>query len=201
MHFYHNGLKVIPISPDINCGLAGITTFFQLADPESIGEVKKVYTFNNLVKIIEEDKHPDLFIIHLSEPIMEYNEIIPNNFGLFPYIISKALTPDFFVCCIPCELADSKFINDISEGILSRFGFPIDYVHISNIIVDGAGVVNNELLTVTNTTQDDVDSRVMRLRLHSKVPAFNLLNHGDLNLIYEDLNRHLKEYQKVLTIL
>jgi hypothetical protein len=89
LHFYHNGLKVIPISPDINCGLAGITTFFQLADPESIGEVKKVYTFNNLVKIIEEDKHPDLFIIHLSEPIMEYNEIIPNNFGLFPYIISK----------------------------------------------------------------------------------------------------------------
>ncbi|NLE04258.1 MAG: hypothetical protein GX638_05570 [Crenarchaeota archaeon] len=197
----NNGLRVIPISSNINSSLAGITTFSKLTGPKSVDEVKKVYTLNNLVKIIEKDKHPDLFIVHLSEPIIEYNEIIPNDFALFPYIVSKALIPDFFICCIPCSLSDNRFINDVSEGVLSRFGFPIDYVHISNIIIDGAAVVNNEVLSVTYTTQEDINSRVIRLRSHSKIPAFNLLNCGDLNSMCVDLNRQLKEYQRVLAIL
>lgn len=193
--------NVVPISANANCGLAGITTFSQLTYPEGIDEVQKVYTLNNLVKKIEEDKHPDLFIIHLAGVMMEYNEIIPNGFGLFSYIISKALTPDFFICCIPCELANSKFISTVSEGIVSRFGFSIDYVHISNAIVDGAMIFGQEALTVVYTTQEDMNNRVTQLRSSSEIPVFNLLNHRDLDLLCEDINKQLKENQKATIIL
>lgn len=196
-----DSFNVVPISTNANCGLAGITTFTQLTYPEGINEVKKVYTLNNLVKNIEEDKHPDLFIIHLPGALMEYNELIPNGFGLFPYIISKALTPDFFICCIPCELANSKFISAVSEGIVSRFGFSIDYVHISNAIVDGAMIFGQEALTVVYTTQEDVNNRVTQLRSSSEIPVFNLLNHRDLDLLCEDINKQLKENQKATIIL
>lgn len=191
-----DNFNVVPISANVNCGLAGITTFSQLTYSEGIDEVQKVYKINNLVKKIEEDKQPDLFIIHLPGVMMEYNEIIPNGFGLFSYIISKALTPDFFICCMPCELANSKFISAVSEGIVSRFGFQIDYVHISNAIVDGAMIFGEEALTVVYTTQEDVNNRVTQLRSNSQIPAFNLLNNRDLDLLCEDINKQIKENQR-----
>jgi len=195
-----DNFNVVPISANANCGLAGIATFTQLTYPEGINEVQKVYALNYLVEKNEGYKHPDLFIVHLSGAIMEYNEIIPNGFGLFSYIISKALTPDFFICCIPCEFAHSKFISAVSEGIVSRFGFPIDYVHISNAIVDGAAILNGAL-KVIYTTQEDVNNRVATLRSSSVIPVFNLLNHRDLDLLCEDINKQLKENQRATIIL
>lgn len=194
-------INIISLSANINCSLAGITTFTQLTSPMSINEVQKVYAFNHMVEKIEEYKHPDLFIVHLSGAIMEYNDIVPNGFGLFPYIISKALTPDFFICCIPCEYAHNEFISAINEGIVSRYGFRIDYVHISNAIIDGGMILNDEAISVVYTTQEDVNSRVAQLRSSSEIPAFNLLNNIDLNMLCEDINKQLKEDQGATVIL
>lgn len=132
---------------------------------------------------------------------MEYNELIPNGFGILPYIISKAMTPDFFVCCFPFEFANSKFINNINEGIASRFGFPIDYVHLSNAIVDGAMILNAETLSVVYTPQEDVNDRVTQLRTHTEIPVFNLIEDSDLKQLCEDIKKQIKESQKTTLII
>ena len=68
--------------------------------------------------------------------MMEYNDKLTNGFGILPFIVTKALTPDYFVCGMPCGYGNSAYIDSFSEGIAGRFGFGIDYIHLSNVEID-----------------------------------------------------------------
>ena len=195
------GLRVISISANMNCAQVNMVTFSGVLNTKLYTDKERVYALNDTIKTIEEEEHPDVILFHLSEAMLEYNEILPNGFGLTPFLISKAITPDIFICCIPCEFAHNGFINSISQGFANKLGYPINYVHISNAIVDGIELVSDEETTVVYTSQYDVNNRVELLRSESMLSVFNLLEEKYQNQLVSNIAEQLKDDQHIKYII
>ena len=68
-------------------------------------------------------------------------------YGVIPYLISQAVQPDYVIACIPCGEVDGAKLLNLSESCKYRFGFEIDFFHMSNVHVDYNASVSNQSLS------------------------------------------------------
>ena len=170
------GIKVKGLSPDTNCSLLGVETFSKIINEQSFQEQDRVYLFNNLIEQCNNEEHPDVIVVHLPEAMIEFSESCANGFGFLANLISKAIIPDFFICCLTYELADSRFVSMLSDGICQRYGFPIDCVHVSNTIVDGMAVFYDQIPTMTYTTNEEVEETLSIIASNESGKYYNAIS-------------------------
>lgn len=129
-------LRVTAFSTSENAEICDIVSLFSLVQERSLFEDEKVFAINNVIlnKIKENDA--DLVLMHVEEAMMSFSNSMTNGFGIVPYMFSQIISPDFSVCCLPCDCADPAFITEFSQGLEDRFSFSPDVWHISNALLD-----------------------------------------------------------------
>lgn len=198
-----NEYNVLSLSTNVNCMLCKMKSLSQFIYSKNYSESEKIYAINDYVRILSEMKPPDIIIVHIAEPMMEYNERIPNGLGILPYMISKALVPDYFICGIPYGYGHSEYISAVSEGILYRFGYEIDYVHLSNAELDTSVMNDEQKISVSYTLYETVDGQIKQFCVNSdsNIRVSNVLNEDGLVDLHTSIINELSKYDRIISII
>lgn len=103
---------------------------------EGAEETDKIYRFNAYLKQLEQSERPDVLFVQLPGGMLKYNDQIPNDFGVYGYLISQAVQPDCFVLSVPYGQGDPAFYAGLSDCFAKRFGFEIDCAVMSTLEMD-----------------------------------------------------------------
>lgn len=139
-------------------------------------ESDKVYYLNNFLRLIDETENPDLIIFHLPEPMMKFNELFGNGFGIIPYLVSQAVQPDCFILCTQFGDIGTRFFDSLSVNFESRFGYGIDFIHMANMAIDTGLLRATGKVKLSHYPQAKLDSLISSRFMDSRIPVFNGMN-------------------------
>jgi hypothetical protein len=151
-------------------------------------EAEKIIKLNGFIKSLEVTHMPDAIIIEAPDAVMSFNHFATNGFGIQTYMLRQAVPPDYFVCCIPCDLAEENFINGINEDLSAVLGVSISAVHVSNIIVDYAELINIRKLSHVHVDLSLVSSAIAKERGNSQIPLYNNVVENGADELYDLLH-------------
>ena len=135
-----SGYKAIATTLGINCNILGSSytnwpiDFFQ----SNITESDKVYMLNDFIGNMIDEKKPDIILLQLPPGLIRFNNEYVNNFGIYPYLISQAIQPDYFILSTQYELIEAEYYDKLSINFYHKFGINIDILVVSNIYFDVA---------------------------------------------------------------
>ncbi|MCL2052181.1 MAG: hypothetical protein FWG91_10710 [Lachnospiraceae bacterium] len=144
----------------------------------NITEVAKIMAVNLCLKNLEQTELPDIILIEAPDSVMRYNNIAPHGFGIYTYMLGQAIKPDYFICCVPTDLAISNLLAEISKDLSVRLGAVIDAVHVSNIIIDSANVTQAKKVSYVYANLDTVKKQIQKQGGHSEIPFFDVVSDG-----------------------
>lgn len=81
-----------------------------------------VFRVNQYIRELEKQEHPELILIHLSKPMMRFDERVLYDLGVSAYMISQAVTPGYMIICSPFGFFEDAFWKPISESFEVKFG-------------------------------------------------------------------------------
>lgn len=157
-------------------GLLGFASLEPAFCGPSLDEAEKIEHINVLLKDLEVRELPSVILLEAPDAVMKYNNFLTNGFGIRTYMLAQAAEPDAFLCCIPSELGEMPFVEEISRDFSLRLGVGIDAVHVSNAVIDGVDSRQERELYLTHTTLEDIDSRLRQQR--EAYPEDNCLFNG-----------------------
>jgi peptide maturation system protein (TIGR04066 family) len=195
----HN-LNVLPLSTGLDCGFCGVSNLGFILHSKEYAEAEKVYAVNDFIKTQCEKHLPDVIIVHINEPILEYNERVTNDFGIYPYLLSKAISPDYFICGFPYEFGNSSYISTLSEGISGKLDFGIDFAHLSNGKIVPPSAPDALENSVVYNLYSIVEQQIEKYCADSEIPIENLLNRNTIRELTSSLIAAINENNAVISI-
>ena len=157
-------------------GLLGFASLEPALCGPSLDEAEKIEHINVLLKDLEVRELPSVILLEAPDAVMKYDNYLTNGFGIRTYMLAQAAELDAFLCCIPSELGEMPFVEEISRDFSLRLGVGIDAVHVSNAVIDGVDSRQERELYLTHTTLEDIDSRIRQQR--EAYPEDNCLFNG-----------------------
>ena len=106
-------------------------------------------------------------------------------------MMSLAVRPDSFICCIPFDLADSSYINVLSNDFLIRLGTPINIAHISNVVVDSADLLQTRNFSCVHTALIEVQRKIGKTLLAPPIPLIDAVTDSGVAL-YSEIRKSLQ---------
>ena len=177
--FRKAGYKTTAIGNRTDCELMGIHSKPNFLDDDLINAKLKVNYFNNYIKYLVTDEQTDVIIIQLPDPLMRYDDIFTNGFGVVPYIISQAIEPDCTVVCLPYNKIDEEHLSKLSECYKYRFGFKVDFYHMSNVHIDYNDSLQRNKLACDYLDIGMVAKMINGRNDEGKIPLCNVLDGND----------------------
>lgn len=172
--FTQSGIKVSGISTEPATTLFGHHSI-DLSQVQD-NPAHHVYCISKYIKEIESREHPALILIHLPKPMIKFDEDVKYDFGISAYMISQAISPAYFIVCSPFGFFSSDFWVNMSQNFESKFGYPIDMVHMSNKIIDSSNGEKSRVHFI-HRPMEDTASIIRELSdMNNPVPIVNLLN-------------------------
>lgn len=188
------GYNVVTISLNNNCKILDYLSFPSFIFESNTSIEEKIFMFNFFVRQIEIEYKPDLIIVQLPGGMMKYSDIITNGFGIYPYLISQALSSDYFVLVAPLDEINKEFYEKISECFWHRFGFKIDVVNMLNATLDSSYSMEQHKVILNYLPIQNVDKIISKKFEESKIPVFNPLNNTDCEKMFRESISTLTKY-------
>lgn len=113
-----------------------------------------VYCINKYIKELEKQENPSLILINLPMPMIKFDEDIHYDFGVSAYMISQAIEPAYFIACSPFGFFSSDFWSGLSQNFESKFGYPINIVHMSNKAIDSSNSDKGQVCFIHMPTEN-----------------------------------------------
>lgn len=158
-------------------GTHSYTHIFDKANTLSAAD--KAVVFNMLAQDIIKAERPSLLIVEAPDPMLKYNNVAPNGFGLLTYLACQALRPDMLVCSVPPDLAtEESFLKHISRDFEVRYGMPITAVHVNNIIIDSFYVLQFHTISRVHAKLDLLSLNSKREKKNYAFPVYNVISDG-----------------------
>lgn len=139
------GYSVLHISSNINTVFGGAIKFPTYIFENICHDVDKIYLFNKFIEQVEMEHRPDVIILEIPYGMLKYSNSLHNGFGIVPFLISQAISFDYFVLNSPLSIGNAAFYETMSSGFLGRFGCNIDLVSIENVQMDPISEEREEL--------------------------------------------------------
>ena len=92
----------------------------------------RIRYINWYVNTIVSTYNPDIILIEIPGGILPLCGSIQNSGGEYPFIYSQALSPDYFICSVFLNVANSEKIVAMEKDIERRYAFGEIFFHISN---------------------------------------------------------------------
>lgn len=136
--FKKKGFRVLAISDDkynllLNEGYAYLD--FDL--PTKLSEYP--HWVNQAANNLYKEWYPNIMIVRVSVPILEFDEKAPFDLGVSTYAITQSIPGDACVLCIPMRKDYESFSNWVNRTIEERYGLPVMGIHMSNCLIDRTG--------------------------------------------------------------
>lgn len=135
-HFKEDGYKVAAtgIRPEYNLmGFHYISLLADLVAGRLSGKDMRtiIIWLNHYFYSLVRKENPDVLIVEIPGGMIDMPEF-PNESGVFAYILSQILKPDYTIGCSLYSEASEKDYEKLTNEINQRFGYPVDCIHISN---------------------------------------------------------------------
>lgn len=152
--------------------------FFDVSQEEH----NKIQAMNEYIKKLEHDEAPDIFLLEAPDPLMRFNDTMPNGFGILSYMLCQAITPDAIICCAPFELAVEPLIEMLSRDFSVRYGSPIFAVNVSNLAIDSMDMLQSHRAAYVHVDMAIVESCIASKSNDFPIPFFNITKTGEEEL-------------------
>jgi peptide maturation system protein (TIGR04066 family) len=190
-HFRKHNYHPIVFTKHAIGQLFGFHTIRHIFDQQNLTESQKIEEINQFVAALEHDYRPDVILVEAPDSVMRFNDAAPNGFGILTYMLTQALCIDSFICCVPFELAVNQLLEMLSKDFSVRLGSPIHAVHVSNIVVDSASILQTHEISYVHADLNRVHKHITREFANSSIPLFNVVSDGSeklFQLLYRLLN-------------
>ena len=152
-------LHVVAFSSSINAEICGVFSLRSLLYGKQFTDEQKVFAIEKTISKICKDKKADIVLLQLDEALMPFSDTQTGGFGIIPYIVSQAVSPDHCICCLPYGYVTPSFLTQFEQGLEGRFAFSPDRWHMSNALLDyttmtsirDAGAIHVPMSLVENT--------------------------------------------------
>lgn len=191
MKFKNIGLHPAVVTKQPIGQLFGFHTLNHIFCSPCITESNKIFEMNRYLAAIEHYDCPDVIIVEAPDAVMKFNDIDPNGFGILSYMVSQAIRPDMFVCCVPIQLAVGKFIDKLSRDFRIRLGTPIHAVQVANIVTDADELNQTKKLSYVHVDQNLVQDQINKEGPNTQIPLFNI-DCGDEENMFQHIVRIMK---------
>jgi peptide maturation system protein (TIGR04066 family) len=158
--------------------LFGFHSMGHIFNDKSCMEADKIMRLNKIVNDVVLAEVPDIIIMEAPDAVMRFNKISPNGFGIQTYMLCQAIAPDSFICCVPCDLGYGPLIDAISENFANNLSTPITAVHISNLIVDSAEMIQTSEMSYVHTDFKTVRNQLAKENVNANIPMYNVIEDG-----------------------
>jgi peptide maturation system protein (TIGR04066 family) len=156
----------------------GLHTVNHIFDSKSMTGEAKILELNRFVRSLEAAERPNVILMEAPDAVLKYNNYAPNGFGIQTYMLCQAVRPDYFVCCVPCELAQGLFLETISRDFEYRLGSSIHAAHVSNLVVDSMDVAQTNSISYTHVDLAEVRAQITKHGESSPIPLFDVVSNG-----------------------
>lgn len=151
------GYRTTTITSNNNLCLIGYIKFPDSIFQNNLSDDDKVFVFNQFIKEIDYSEKPDIILLQLPTGVIKYSNSLPNGFGIISYLVSQAVSSDYFILCSPVGLGNAQFYEKMTDGFYGRFGFNINTVVVQDVQLDPLSEEREEvqLFGVDNAVVDE----------------------------------------------
>ena len=113
------------------------------------------FMLNKYIRNIVEKENPDVLVIELNDGMLRYNEELMNTFGIYNYMISEAVKPDYNIVILSSQELDNDFLANLDKYSSRKFDAPIDAIHVTNAIkINSGDFAYNFIGMIANISSD-----------------------------------------------
>ncbi|NRT74800.1 TIGR04066 family peptide maturation system protein [Clostridium beijerinckii] len=197
-NYKKEGYNVVTISLNNNCKIMGYISFPSFIFESNTSIEEKIFLFNCFIDKIEKKHRPDVIIVELPGGMLKYSDIITNGFGVYPYLISQAISNDYFVLVTPFDEIDEEYYEKLSECFWYRFGFKIDVVNMLNATLDTAYSIEQRKVILNYLPIQNVNKIISKKFENSKISVLNPLNNIDCEKMFRESLSTLTKYVSIV---
>lgn len=199
--FLKDGYKISVIGPAPEYNILGFHGSSLLLDAlYGIEPLKLVPQFikaiNQYVHMVETIESPDVILFHCPGAAAPMSELIQNDSGVYTYLISRSIRPDFSLVCMAYSALTESAVQIIHKELEYQFGFGIDALHLSNraLHIETTKFTGTEqhVYLPENTALERINS--IRLGGYNSIPVFCALTEKEKDQLYNHVVRTLKLY-------
>ena len=145
---------------------------------KNLSESEKIIAINLLTRNLEITEMPDVILLEAPDAIMQFSNVDPNGFGIKTYMVCRALSPDYLICSVPWDLGVGVFVEAISSDLTNRLKLPISAIHISNIIVDTAELLQTRTISYAHSSLERVQNQLENEKGKTQIVMCNVIQDG-----------------------
>jgi len=119
--------------------------------------IKKINAFFNELQFLYQ---PDIIITEIPNGMIKYSNICVENFGVKAYMLSQALSVDYFILNSPIDDFSDESFKLMSTTFKYRFGFKIDAVGIVNRYINFSDSNEEEKVVYEKAKSSEVNKFV-----------------------------------------
>lgn len=138
------------------------------------------------VHMVEVKENPDVILFQCPGAAAPMSALFQNDSGVYTYLVSRAIRPDFSLVCIPCSAPTKEALEAVHNELENQFGFGIDAIHMSNRIlhIDATKFYRKEQHFFLQ--EETVLEKACSIRLddYNGIPVFSAFNSGEQELLY-----------------
>lgn len=161
--FQQKGYKVAIVSPNATCQIIGGYQFPIGIFNECSDEEKKVLSLNKYFCSLYEDTGCDIILVQYPDSMMKYSDYCPEDYGVKAFILSQAISIDFFTLISPVEQMDSEAFQMLSTMFEYRFDFQIDACYIEHKQIDLSSAQESEKISFGTVSREFVTEYIEEL--------------------------------------
>lgn len=188
--FKNDDFKVSHIGSKSYSHLFGSHDFPSFMTKSTLSMEERILAFSSYVKTIERKEQPDVIVIGVPQGIMPINEVFHGDFGMLNYMVSQAVEPDIVMFNTWLDDYNQEYIDEIKNLFKYKFGYPYDFMHLSNIQFDYMG--SRELRTEHYLIYDE--EQVIKKAEEMKAlgcQVYNLLSDTEVTQVYQKMKQLL----------
>lgn len=190
-----DGYRVMAVGekPEYNClGFHGSSILMDLVRGQLWdGDVTMtIALLNHYFHYLEAMEKPDIIIVQVPGGMIDTPDF-PNECGVYAYLLSRVLKPDYFICCSLYASFLQEHMRKMSCEMEARYGYPIHCVHFSNKAVSTSASLQKHKMEFIHQPLSSVKENL--LLEQGKIPFYQLLDKGDLEQMYQQMIEYLSE--------
>lgn len=185
--------RVSVVSTEENTLMCGTKSLAPIIHAQ-IPEIEKVYAINQYLADAEYERHPEITVVFLSEPMLAFDDTEPNGFGIIPFMLSKSMQTQMFICSVPFSYQSQSFYKYLSDGVLHQYGYPIDGICLSNILLDSTSSAERKHISAVYMNNKFVDGSFHSTGATNGIPTYNTLNSNEKKRLVSEIESAFSDY-------
>ena len=155
--------------------------------------VKGLQLYMHMVEVKE---FPDIILFHCPGAAAPMDGLFQNDNGVYTYLISRAIRPDFSLVCMAYSAPSEEAIHTIHTELEYQFGFGIDAIHLSNraLHTDTTRFFGTEQHIYLPDRIPLEMVRSTRSKNHKSIPMFSALCEGERKLLFKYIIKKLTSF-------